>query len=116
MADSIDELDAESAKRQRAIEELGKRRREKRLRDLQKVLSFAEGRRFVWRILTEARVYSSCFEKEPTVMAFMEGKRDVGLFIANDLPSGSMDRMAREHESDLKADKREIENETQKET
>jgi hypothetical protein len=51
------------------------------LDDLRWLMSHAQGRRIVWRMLEKAEVYASCFNHSGSVMAWKEGKRDMGLFL-----------------------------------
>ena len=47
--------------------------------DLMKVLEGREGRRFIRRIFQDCGVYSPLPVSDPMLMAFLEGKRNVGL-------------------------------------
>jgi hypothetical protein len=43
------------------------------------LMRHAPGRRIVWTLLDEARVYRSSFSRDPYETAFREGQRDFGL-------------------------------------
>jgi hypothetical protein len=55
--------------------------------DLIAVMSTTQGRRFVWRLLSEAGVYRTSFSCDVALMSFNEGKRNVGLELLNELVS-----------------------------
>ncbi|MEK9753373.1 MAG: hypothetical protein VW338_09200 [Rhodospirillaceae bacterium] len=57
-----------------------RRQREAELAALASILSTKGGRRFVWRLLEEAKIHSTSFAVEATITAFNEGKRHVGLW------------------------------------
>lgn len=46
--------------------------------DLRQVLSTPRGRRFVWRMLSMARIYEQSFTGDALTTAFNEGRRAVG--------------------------------------
>jgi hypothetical protein len=48
-------------------------------KDFTWVMSDARGRRVIWQQLADAGLYRTSFNVDPSVMAFSEGKRDVGL-------------------------------------
>lgn len=69
-AQSRIKLEAEAAQRQqRSVE----------LEDLKWVMSDARGRRFMWRLLSQARVFQASFTGEALSSAFNEGARSAGL-------------------------------------
>lgn len=71
--------------------------------DTRRVLATVEGRRFVWRILREAKILNSCFDLNALQMSFNEGKRDIGNFIVSDIEKAtpeSMEKMRMEDVSD----------------
>lgn len=53
--------------------------RSQELEDLKWVMSDARGRRFMWRLLSQARVFHSSFTGESLSSAFNEGLRSAGL-------------------------------------
>lgn len=90
----------EAQSRRRAIED---RYAERKRGDLRRVLSTVEGRRVFWRVLQEARIFHSCFDTNALEMAKKEGRRDLGLFIIEDLTDANadiLDVMRREAASD----------------
>jgi hypothetical protein len=56
-----------------------RRRRQEEISDLCKVMGSKEGRRFMWRLLSDAGVYRLSFNTDAAVMAFNEGNRNAGL-------------------------------------
>lgn len=66
-------------------EEIYKRLRDRQKSDLKRVLDRAEGRRFIWRVLSEGRVFGSCYSNNALDMARMEGKRDNALWLLNEI-------------------------------
>ena len=60
------------------------RKRERELNDIKKLVSLVEGRRFLWRILSEAGIYRNSFTGNSTTF-YAEGRRSVGLFILEEL-------------------------------
>lgn len=94
-------FDSEEINKKKAVAR--KRLKEREQSDLRKVLFSAEGRRFVWRVLGEAKVFHGCFSLNGLEMAKNEGKRDLGLFVLNDLLKSHPDafaQMQREAASD----------------
>ncbi|WP_445505016.1 Bbp19 family protein [Microvirga sp. G4-2] len=67
--------------------------------DLRKVIGTAEGRRFIWSILSSSQVYGRAFTGDPLTTAHNEGRRWVGIEllerIETDVP-GSYLAMLRE--------------------
>jgi hypothetical protein len=53
-------------------------RREQELEDLKSVMRTQHGRRLLWRILSDANMFRSCFTGNSTTF-YLEGKRDVVL-------------------------------------
>lgn len=62
-----------------------KREREKELNDIKKVLSFVEGRRLIWRILSKTGIYRLSFAESERLTDFNEGKRSLGLFLLDEV-------------------------------
>src|SRR3954469_23266490 len=92
MADLDPVFDADEINKRKAVAR--RRLKEREQSDLRKVLSSAEGRRVVWRVLGEAKVFHGCFSLNGLEMAKNEGKRDLGLFILNDLLKSHPDAFA----------------------
>lgn len=58
--------------------------RRKDLADIEKQMETAQGRRIIWRLLEQTRVFATTFSSETLQMAFNEGQRNVGLqFLAD---------------------------------
>lgn len=68
-------------KKERA-QENAERTREK---DLQKILSLAEGRRYLWYLLSKTGLYETSFATHSNQMAFNEGERNVGLRLQKEI-------------------------------
>ena len=66
--------------------------RQQELRDIQSVMKFRDGRRFMWRVLEKAGVYDSSFAVEPSIMAFKEGQRNIGLMLISDIMKVAPDK------------------------
>lgn len=71
------ESDAELA----AKEAKAQRRAQREVEDLKWILADPRGRRFIARLLDRAGVHRSSFNNSGSVMAFNEGRREMGLFI-----------------------------------
>jgi hypothetical protein len=101
---NLDDLNEEK----KAIEERNRRRRDRELNDLKKVLSLAEGRRLIWRILSEAGIFRTSFNSNALHMAFNEGGRNLGMIILDDIMTATpetFNRMQREYVSDQKSER-----------
>lgn len=69
----------------RAAKQKEKLRRDRELDDLRALLAHPAGRRVIWRLLTEARVFRTAFDPDPTTLAFNTGKKEQGLFLLDEL-------------------------------
>jgi hypothetical protein len=49
--------------------------------DTKKLLKSKEGQRFIWRYLSAAGIFRPSFSNDPLVMAYNEGKRNLGLIL-----------------------------------
>lgn len=105
----MSEFDLESVERQkREREKRAEKKRNREIDDLKRVLSFVEGRRFVWRLLCETGIYRSVFDSNALSMAFKEGQRDVGLFLMEDINThmaSAFAQMQRETANDARIEK-----------
>ena len=63
-----------------AVREAEKERRRQEVEDFKWLMAHKQGRRFVWRLLSEAGVYRSSFTGNSTTF-FNEGKRNSGLML-----------------------------------
>lgn len=59
--------------------------REKELDDVRVILNLKEGRRFVWRYLSECGVFQTSFTGQSNQTFFNEGSRNVGLKLLADV-------------------------------
>lgn len=58
------------------------------LSDLKAVMSTEAGRRFMWRLLTECKTYSSIFAQNSSIY-YNSGKQDVGHFLIAEISEAS---------------------------
>ncbi|HHT1685082.1 TPA: hypothetical protein ACTYOT_003257 [Raoultella ornithinolytica] len=54
-------------------------RHQRDIDDIRFVMDSAQGRRVIWRVLEQGKVFSSCFAGDPHVTAFNEGQRNLAL-------------------------------------
>ena len=76
---------------QRRKDDIKKRREERDRKDLKKILAMPEGRRFIWKVLSECGIYRGTFRSDSNLSAHLEGKRDIGLFILNEILKRNLD-------------------------
>ena len=57
--------------------------------DLKWLAGNIQGRRIIWRLLDRAGIYRSSFNHSGSLMAFTEGKRDMGLFLLAEVSDAS---------------------------
>jgi hypothetical protein len=82
MSTQRDPTDLRGQERDAETEEVGARaRREREVNDLKWLMAHPQGRRIVARLLDQAGVSRTSFSHSGSVMAFNEGRRDMGLFI-----------------------------------
>ncbi len=90
MSITRDPTDTASQEREAVLDEQ-KAREVRRLEvgDLKWLMANAQGRRVVWRLLQRAGVYTSSFSHSGSVMAFNEGRRDMGLWLLAEVSDAS---------------------------
>lgn len=81
--------DLEAEDEREALAEAERRRRD--LEDLRWLLGHAQGRRFAARVLEQAGVHRSSFNNSGSLMAFHEGRRDIGLWLIAELTEANAD-------------------------
>ena len=74
-----------------------KRKREKELQDLRKVLGSSEGRRVLWRILTKGAIFNSSFAQNANETFFNEGRRSVGLWLTQEISDADLEKFFQMH-------------------
>ena len=105
-----DDIEAKNKESKREFQ----RRRDREIVDLRSVLKSSEGRRFVWKMLSECGVFRASFSLNAMQTAFAEGRRDIGIMLVKELDEadpGAYAQMQREHYSELKSRKHEKEEE-----
>lgn len=85
----------ENEEQENKLKEEKKKIRDRELEDIKTVLELPGGRRFLWRILTEARILGSCFHDDSQRMAYYEGRRDVGLFVLEELTKANKNALSK---------------------
>ncbi len=74
-------------------------------RFLREAMTSDGGKLFLQRMMTYTSVYHSTFNTDAMKMAFEEGKRDVGLFLTNELKNACPTRLFKFHiNPDIKED------------
>ena len=84
------------------------------LNDIRKILSLAEGRRLLWRVMARAGTFSQSPSLEHADMAKEKGERLIGLFLLEQILKAKPEafhQMQREHLSEVQSLKKERENE-----
>lgn len=90
-ADTRDPTDTDSLEAELGRQNAKARQRTDQIAtDIKWLMAHKQGRRIVWRYLSEAGVYRSSFVKGET--EFREGMRNMGLLILNDVHTHSPDR------------------------
>ena len=77
--------------------------RDRELHDMRSVMETVEGRRFVWRLLSQAGVFRTSFTGNSTTF-FNEGMRNIGLIVMADVQEACADKyleMMNESKKDL---------------
>jgi len=85
-----------------------RQRRDREINDMQRVLKLPEGRRFVWRILSQCGIFHASFTQNSMQSSFNEGRRDIGLGLLGDLNEADVfayAKMQQEYVSELKSKK-----------
>lgn len=75
----------ETPEQLKTAKERERSRRLRELRDVFEVMSTEAGRRFVWRLLGECRVFLSTYDEQPVASYYKQGRRAVGLVVYNDV-------------------------------
>jgi hypothetical protein len=91
----------EPEERQKKIEERNKQTRERELNDIRKVLTLPEGRRLLWRIMSEAE----------TFIAPATEKQIIGMRLFNDIMKANPEmflQMQREYKSEQESIKKQF--------
>lgn len=109
--------DTDAKAKQAKIDKEAKYNKARDIADMQKLLRMPEFRRFAWRKLSETGIFRASFSQNAMLMAYSEGKRDIGLGFLTDLNEADPNAFAqiqREYISEQKskevADKKEEEN------
>ncbi len=72
-------------------EQIERRKKSQKTRDLQKtsalrrLMSDADGRMWMWDLMSRCGVFRLSFSTDPLVMAFNEGRRDIGNHLIGDI-------------------------------
>lgn len=101
MATSGDPTDLTRLAREAEADEVEAREsRRKELDDLRWLLGHPQGRRIALRLLDETGVFRSSFNHSGSLMAFNEGRRNIGLWLTGELMEANADgylKVLKEH-------------------
>lgn len=79
-------------------------RREKRIKDAYRALSsHQQGRELLWDLLSKCGVHTTSFRESTQTMAFLEGQRNIGLYLEARLTKAAPENyftMIKEHAND----------------
>ena len=90
MSITMDPTDTASQEREAMLEEQKAREiRGREVGDLKWLMANVQGRRIVWRLLDRAGIYRTSFNHSGSLMAFAEGKREMGLFLLAEVSEAS---------------------------
>lgn len=79
----VDIFNQDAVAKELSAEEKKKRQRD--INDLRKILAIPEGRRFIWKQLSEAGIFHTTFSQNAMQTSFLEGQRQQGLRLLNDV-------------------------------
>lgn len=99
-------LDPKEVKRTEEEEAEFQRNLKRRTDDIKKLLKSPEFRRFIWSILSETGIFRASFTNNSMNTAFLEGKRDVGLWLIKDIDeadTNALFQIRQEYISELKS-------------
>jgi hypothetical protein len=71
----------EKNKEMEYIEKRTLAKKERELDDIKEIAKTVQGRRFLWRILVMAGLFTTAFDPNDRVMCYRSGKRDIGNII-----------------------------------
>ena len=83
--EKVSPYDPYSTEENEKLEKDAERIRKRDLGDIRKILSIPEGRRFFWRLLSEAGIFRSSFTGDSLQTAHNEGRREIGLIFLKDI-------------------------------
>lgn len=84
----MEELANELNKKKKKRDEILRREKDREQEDLKKLLSMPEGRRYIWRLMSNAGVFRTSFTGNSTTF-FNEGKREIGLMVISEVMNAS---------------------------
>ena len=102
--------DADINKKNERLSADDKRKRQRDVGDLRRILKEPEGRRFVWRLLGKAGIFHTSFALNSNQTAFSEGRRSIGLDLLIDLNEadvGAFAQLQSEYMSEVNKSKNE---------
>jgi hypothetical protein len=101
--------------KQEKVQKREERKRERDLSDIRLILKSPEGRRFYWRLMSEAGVFHRSFAGDVNTTLFNEGRRSLGIDLLNDLMDAkptAFNEMQQEYASERKNEERILQEET----
>jgi hypothetical protein len=63
------------------LQKLAKREQVRRDNALVNLMRTVDGRKFMWDVLGNCHIFSTCFHENPLIMAKAEGERNIGLML-----------------------------------
>lgn len=91
---------------QRKARDRAQRLREREISDVKKMLAFPEGRRTLWNLLSECGIFHSSFAESHCTMAYLEGRRSIGLKLLVDIQAArpeALQQMQREYNAEQRS-------------
>jgi hypothetical protein len=84
---AADRKQVDTAKKQEALD------RENELADLRSVLATVEGRRFIWRLMAQCKVFGTVFDNQSLAIAYNAGRQDVGHYLMSEVTTADEQRL-----------------------
>lgn len=76
--------------------------RERELEEIKQLLSTSYGRRFLWRVLTQCGMFKTLSVHTEHEMSIQSGKRDMGLWLVNEINDADKNGYIKLIQEDLK--------------